>query len=40
MTSQRLVHPPEVPHVLRAGANNLEDPEKGEVLELMHYAEF
>jgi hypothetical protein len=26
--------------VLRAGANTLDDPEKGEVLDLMHSAEF
>jgi hypothetical protein len=40
MTSQRRARTPEPADVLRRGANALEDPEKAEVLELMHTAEF
>jgi hypothetical protein len=31
---------PEAADVLRTGANTLDDPEKGEVLDSMHSAEF
>jgi hypothetical protein len=40
MNSQQRSRAPEAPDVLRAEANALDDPEKDEMLDLMHSAEF
>jgi hypothetical protein len=40
MTSQRRARIPDAPNVVRSRANTLEDLEKGELLESMHFVEF